>query len=73
MAAIKKVYPIEDRKDFYKYVIIDEGSIFNDDAIVAKDFKGNEMYFDCITSAQRVCDARNRVKRINKNFLNKTS
>jgi hypothetical protein len=41
--AVKKVYPIEGRKDFYKYVVIDNGQI-------AKGFQGNKfdepMYFN---------------------------
>ena len=63
MAYIKKVYPIEGRKDFYKYVIIENKQL-------CKDYRKKEMYFDCIEQAKMVCDARNRVKRINKQYLN---
>ena len=71
MPKIKKVYPIKGRRDFYKYVIIDKGSIFDKNAIIAKDFLGKEMYFDDVHQANRVCEARNKVKRISKQNLNK--
>tara|TARA_R110000782_G_scaffold83880_1_gene163981 strand:+ start:1648 stop:1863 length:216 start_codon:yes stop_codon:yes gene_type:complete len=70
MPVVKKVYPIEGRKDFFKYVILDNNDIFNKNAVIAKDFNKKEMYFDCKKQADRVCEARNKVKRINNEFLN---
>jgi len=60
---IAKVYPIEGRKDFFKYTIQLNG-------ILAKDYKGNEMHFDDLNHAKSVCNAKNKVNRINKDFLN---
>ena len=60
---IVKVYPIEKRKDFFKYTIQLDG-------ILAKDYKENEMYFDDKKQAKRVCTAKNKVNRLNKQFLN---
>jgi len=58
-----KVYPIENRKDFFKYTIQKEG-------ILAKDFNKKEMYFDDLKHAKDVSRAKNKVQRINKQFLN---
>ena len=53
MATVKKIYPIGGRRDFFKYVILATGeSIFNSNAKLRKDFKGESMYFDDIESAR---------------------
>lgn len=65
MAQLKKYYPIEGRKDFFKHTIIATGeSLHNDNARLHKDMKGEAMYFDCEIQAKRVCDAINRVERL---------
>lgn len=57
---VKKVYPIEGRKDFFKFVVMDSG-------LIARGYSGNsndaEMYFDNKEDAQRVADARRQVRR----------
>ncbi len=62
---IKKVFPIKGRRDFFKYVVMDNGEI-------AKGFQGNKfdepMYFDSKVDAKRVADARRKVQRLNKTF-----
>jgi len=71
MATVTKVYPIEGRKDFFKYTILKKGeSIFNKDAKLHTDFQGKEMYFDDKEQADYVCKAINKVARINKDFIN---
>jgi len=66
MITVKKVYPISGRKDFFKYVVIDNGQI-------AKGFQGNkfdtEMYFDSKEDAERVATARRKVQKLNKEFM----
>lgn len=44
---LEKYYPIEGRKDFYKWCIVTPEGI-------AKDYKGNEMYFDSLEQAKLV-------------------
>jgi len=61
MTTVKKVYPINGHKDFYKYIVT-EDSPFNPNAKPCKDYKGDEMYFDDINKAHRVARARNKVK-----------
>lgn len=46
----KKVYPIEGRLDFVKFVSIKDGE-------VAKDYKDEEMYWDNKEQADRITDA----------------
>ena len=62
---VKKVYPIKGRKDFFKYVIMDNGKI-------AKGFQGNknnvELYFDNKASANRVANAKRKVRKLDKKF-----
>lgn len=61
ISRVKKVFPIEGRKDFFKYVIDENGQI-------AKDYKEKEMYFDDKSQAVLVCNARNKVRnKLNKN------
>jgi len=68
MATIKKYYPIENRKDFYKYTILETGeSVFNKDAKLHKDLKGQEMYFDSLERANEVCNAINKVESLKNN------
>ena len=58
---LEKYYPIEGRKDFYKWVIqTPEG--------LARDFKDEVMYFDPFNYAQAklVMDARRSVSRLEK-------
>lgn len=63
MAQIKKVFPIEGRKDFFKYTILKTGeSFFNKDAKLHKDMNDKEMYFDDKESAQYVCNAINKIE-----------
>ena len=63
MAQLKRYYPIEGRKDFFKYTIIKTGeSRFNDNAELHTDSNGKEMYFQDKKQAQYVCDAINRVE-----------
>ena len=68
--SVKKVYPIEGRKDFFKYVVMDNGQI-------AKGFQGNRfdepMYFDSKVDADRVADARRKVIKLNKLSVSKMS
>jgi hypothetical protein len=68
--SVKKVYPIEGRKDFYKYVVMDNGHI-------AKGFQGNKfdepMYFMNKEDAQRVADARRKVRKLNQLAVSKMS
>ncbi len=72
MAQIKRVYPIEGRKDFHKYVIIKTGeSGFNDNAKLHKDFNGEEMYFQDREQARYVCRAINRVESKNNQLKEK--
>ena len=54
-ATIKKYYPIENRRDFFKYYIKEGEEI-------KKDMFKREMYFDDISEAERVCKAINTVK-----------
>ena len=64
MAQIKKHYPIENREDFFKYIIVDEkGNLY-------KDFENKEMYFDCLEHAKSVKESIEHVEKINKDFLN---
>ena len=68
MAQIKRYYPIEGRKDFFKYVIIATGeSVFNDNARLHKNMKGEAMYFDDRERAVEVRDAINTVE-IKRNY-----
>lgn len=62
-AKVEKVYPIEGRTDFFKYVIMDNGKI-------ATDFENKEMYFDefDLERATTVCKAINKTKKINKRW-----
>tara|TARA_R110000822_G_scaffold307285_1_gene434222 strand:- start:776 stop:976 length:201 start_codon:yes stop_codon:yes gene_type:complete len=60
---VVKVYPIENRTDFFKYTIQKNG-------VLALDFNKKEMYFDCLDHAKNVCKSKNKVQRINKEFLN---
>lgn len=64
MSAVKKVYPIEGRKDFFKYIVTDD-SIYNDNAKPCIDFEGKEMYFDSKERAQEIATARNKVRQLN--------
>lgn len=63
--SVKKVYPIKGRRDFFKYVVIDNGAI-------AKGFQGNrfdsEMYFDQKSDAITVANARRKVQLLNRKF-----
>lgn len=66
MITVKKVYPIKGRRDFFKYVVMDNG-------VIAKGFQGNSfdvvpMYFNNKVDAQRVANARKKVQRLNKEF-----
>ena len=65
MITVKKVYPIKGRKDFFKYVVMDNGEI-------AKGFQGNKfdepMYFDSKVDADRVANARRKVQQLNRKF-----
>jgi hypothetical protein len=62
---VKKVYPIKGRKDFFKYVVMDNG-------VIAKGFQGNkfgvEMYFNDKEDAERVAVARRKVRKLDKDF-----
>jgi hypothetical protein len=67
MITIKKIYTLgKSRKDFFKYVVMDNGQI-------AKGFQGNKfnepMYFDSKSDAERVANARRRVQKLNKQFM----
>lgn len=65
MITVKKVYPIKNRKDFFKYVVMDNGQI-------AKGFQGNRfdepMYFDSKEHAESVANARRKVQKLNRQF-----
>lgn len=56
-AFVSVVYPFEDRRDFYKFVVRSGDKILTD-------FKGEEMYFDSLDLAQKVCDTYNKVSRL---------
>lgn len=60
-AKVEKIYPLEGRTDFIKYVIMNNGEM-------AKDFENKVIYFDefNLEQANIVCKAINRVS--NKNF-----
>ena len=61
MVKVKKVYPIKGRRDFFKYVVMDNGEI-------AKGCQGNKwdvpMYFNDKADADKVAEARRRVKKL---------
>jgi hypothetical protein len=65
MITVKKVYPIKGRKDFFKYVVMDNG-------VIAKGFQGNKfdepMYFDNKEYAESVANARRKVQKLNKKW-----
>jgi hypothetical protein len=65
MITVKKVYPIKGRKDFFKYVVMDNG-------VIAKGFQGNSfdepMYFDSKEHADMVANARRKVQRLDKKW-----
>ena len=65
MITVKKVYPIKGRRDFFKYVVMDNGAI-------AKGFQGNKwdepMYFDSKERAEEVAKARRKVQKLNREF-----
>lgn len=56
---LEKHYPIEGRKDFYKWVIQTPKGL-------AKDFEGNVMYFDnfALETAKDVLRAKRKVARL---------
>ena len=54
MATVKKYYPIANRKDFFKYAVMENGKI-------AKTMKGEELIFMDREYAQDVASARTRV------------
>ena len=58
---VVKVFPIKDRTDFFKYVVMYNGEI-------TKDFDGKEMYFDSFFLAENVCKAQNNVRKIDKDW-----
>ena len=58
MATIKKVFPIEGRADFYKFVILATDSKTE----LRKDADKKDMYFSFIEDAERVCRACNAVE-----------
>lgn len=62
---LEKYYPIEGRKDFYKWVIVTPTGL-------AKDWQGKEMYFDSfnLELAKTTLKAIRKVARTNKKFLN---
>jgi hypothetical protein len=63
MAQVKKVYPIEGRKDFFKYTILKTGeSLYNPTAKIHQDDTGAEMYFQDAEQAGLTCRAINRVE-----------
>ena len=65
MITIEKVYPIQGRKDFFKYVLKDQhGNIH-------KDYKGEEMYFDewALDRAKEVKQSIETVNQLNDNWI----
>ena len=58
-AKVEKIYPLEGRTDFIKYVIKDNG-------VLATDFENKVMYFDefNLEQAKRVCKAINKTKKL---------
>lgn len=62
---LEKRYPIEGRKDFFKWVIVTPKGL-------AKDFEGKEMYFDPFQFelAKTVLKSIRKTARINNQFLN---
>ncbi len=62
---LEKHYPIKGRKDFYKWVIQTPTGL-------ATDFQGKAMYFDSFEfwRAKAVMDAKRRLAKMNKQFLN---
>jgi len=67
---VKKVYPIKGRRDFFKYVVMDNG-------VIAKGFQGNSfnepMYFDSKERAEEVAGARRKVQKLTKYATSKDS
>ena len=64
---VKKVYPIKNRRDFFKYVVMDNGKIARGSGSFGK--TNVEMYFDTKRSATRVANARKRVAKLNAEWL----
>lgn len=60
LSKLEIIYPLEDREDFFKYVVMYDGNI-------TKDFKGNKMYFDSREQAETVLKAQNSL--INKRLI----
>jgi hypothetical protein len=67
ISGVKKVYPIQGRKDFFKYMVTDQ-SIFDENAKPCIDAAGREMYFDDKKRANDIAKSRNKVSaRLKKN------
>ena len=65
MITIEKVYPIEGRKDFFKYVLKDKNGN------IKKDYQGKEMYFDewDLDNAKSVKKSIETVNQLNDNWI----
>ena len=72
MAQLGKYYPINGRKDFFKWTIVATGeSISNPNRKLHTDYKGEEMYFDDKERAKEVCLAINQTERFTPPTINK--
>lgn len=60
---LEKHYPIKGRTNFFKWCIVTPNGL-------AKDFEGNEMYFDSIEPARKVLRAIKKTIRLNTQHLN---
>ena len=69
MVKVKKIYPIKGRKDFFKYVVIENDKIAKGSGSFGK--TNVEMYFDDKSSADRVANAIRKVNKLNKKFMTK--
>ena len=56
---IEKIYPIEGRKDFFKFAVMEGDGI-------AKDMQGDEMVFMDFKEAQTIANASRRVNNKNR-------
>ena len=62
---VKKIYPIKGNDDFFKFVVIKDGSVCRGDQCNEKDV---ELHFDNFEDAERILKAYERVEKCNEEF-----
>jgi len=67
MIIVKKIYPIKGRKDFFKYVVLENGKIAKGSGPFGA--TNVEMYFNEKESATRVANAKRRLNKLNKRWM----